>query len=338
MVRGRPEADHQVFIFIVCIFFSLAILGCDSNRILNPEEKLEWKTYTTADGLSYNIVDDLAVDSRDRIWIATFRGINVFDGVKWDTLNSSDGLPFEYAEVLHFDKQGNLWIGKRANGNGLIKYDGTTVTTFTTADGLSDNNIQSIASQDDGTIWVGTFYGGVCRYDGIKWVCFDTQYVNHRTVYSIYVENDRSIWFSTADGVTHYDGLKWTKYLRRFETEPNPLGYYYFKQIHSIGFDRLYVGWFGFNYGVYKYEYGVFKIIKFDDYEYVTVNDVSVDSLSGVWFTTYSRGIYYYRNGAWNNYTVGDGLPDNYVTSVVVDSKGVIWFGTGEGLTRLQLR
>lgn len=334
------KITRTVIIKILAITYFLlllVILECKSDRILNPKGNLDWKTYTTADGLSYNLIYDLAVDSLDRIWIATLKGINVFDGVKWDTIDASDGLIFDNARVLHFDRQGNLWIGYGGNGNGLVKYDGTSFTRYTTADGLSDNSIESIASQSDGTIWVGTDAGGACKFDGNNWVCFDTNYVNFWQVWSVYVQNDSSIWFGTADGVTHYDGKSWTKYLRIFETEPNPLGYYY-KQITAIGFDSRNTGWFGFAYGVYKYCNGEFHIDMIDYSEYVTISDIAEDKQGRVWLSSYAKGVYCNWNGTWYNYSVGQGLPDTYVTSVEVDSKGDVWFGTGEGLTRLSFK
>ncbi len=331
MNRGGLIDGYGVYVLIAFIFFSGVNLSCNSDRVLNPIQNLEWKTYTTADGLSYNLIYDLAIDSLDRIWIATLKGINVFDGVKWDTIDASDGLLFDNARVLHFDGQGNLWIGYAGNGNGLVKYDGATFTRYTTADGLSDNRIEGIGSQPNGAIWVGTVFGGTCKFEGNQWTCYDTQYVNDNYVYSIFCENDSSVWFGTSDGVTHYDGNNWNKYLRISDNvEPEQ----WYKQIGAIAFDSYGVGWFGFFAGVYRYSSGKFKFI--DELELAGISDIAIDKSGRVWFSSYSKGVYCYWNGGWSNFSVADGLPDSWVSSVAIDSKGNIWFGTGNGLTTLQ--
>lgn len=311
----------------------ISVFSCSSDRITGPKETLEWTVYTTADGLVRNLIFDVAIDSLDRIWIGTLAGINVFDGVKFDTIDAADGLPYKNIHVLHFDRRGNLWIGSGDNGNGLVKYDGTTFTLYTTADGLSDNRILAIASQPNGTIWVGTSAGGACRFDGNNWQCFDTHYVNHPNVQAVYVENDSSIWFGSADGVTHYDGKVWSRYLRLMEAEP--IGYY--KQIRAIDFDYQKTGWFAFSDGVYKYESDTFALALFNNFEIYGISDIAHYGNEQLWFSSYSKGVYRYRHGVWENYSMSDGLPTTWVSSVEVDSKGIFWFGTGSGLVKLNI-
>jgi len=309
------------------------MVHCNSKRILGPKEIFEWTVYTMADGLVRNLIFDVAIDSLDRVWIGTGGGINVFDGVKWDTIDANDGLPYKSIHVLHFDQQGNLWIGSGDNGNGLVKYDGTTFTLYTTADGLSDNRILAIASQQDGTIWVGTTFGGACKFDGTSWQIFDTQYLSHSNVRSIYVENDSSIWFGTSNGVTHYDGQAWTRYLGRDEAEP--VGYY--KIIEAIDFDYHKTGWFAFSDGVYKYESDTFTLALFNNFEIYGISDIAHYGSEQLWFSSYSMGVFRYRQGVWENYSMSDGLPTTWISSVEADSKGNFWFGTQSGLVKLTI-
>ncbi len=39
-------------------------------------------------------------------------------------------------------------------------------------------------------------------------------------------------------------------------------------------------------------------------------------------------------NYSFNNYTTEQGLPDNYINDIIQDSRGFMWFATGEGLSR----
>jgi len=320
--------------FVAILFFCIFWVHCNSKRVIGPKETFEWTVYTIADGLVRNPIFDLAIDSLDRVWIGTLGGINVFDGIKWDTIDVSDGLPYKYATVLHFDHQGNLWIGSGGDANGLVKYDGTSFTLYTTADGLSDNRIESIGSQPNGTIWVGTQEGGACRFDGNQWTCFDTHYVNHVQVYSIYCENDSSIWFGTSDGVTHYNGHQWIKYLRAFGSEPEG----FFKQIWAIEIDSMENIWFGCSVGIYKHIDGSIKWVFGSTHDRPEISDIEADSRGNLWCSSYASGFYLYRNGVWSNYSMQDGLPTTWVSSVESDSKGNIWFGTQSGLVKLTIK
>ena len=35
-----------------------------------------------------------------------------------------------------------------------------------------------------------------------------------------------------------------------------------------------------------------------------------------------------------DNYSIKDGLPSNYITDIIQDSKGYIWFGTQNGVSK----
>ncbi|QIL41208.1 transcriptional regulator [Pedobacter sp. HDW13] len=70
--------------------------------------------------------------------------------------------------------------------------------------------------------------------------------------------------------------------------------------------------------------------------------DVLEDRQGNFWFTTADSGVYYYNNSAAlsagaksiKHFTTKDGLADNRVMSVYEDKAGVIWFGTGAGISR----
>jgi ligand-binding sensor domain-containing protein/tRNA A-37 threonylcarbamoyl transferase component Bud32 len=54
------------------------------------------------------------------------------------------------------------------------------------------------------------------------------------------------------------------------------------------------------------------------------------DNSGGLWIGT-SGGLLHYRNGAFRNFTVNDGLPDDYIVSLCEDDSGRICIGTTHG-------
>ena len=62
--------------------------------------------------------------------------------------------------------------------------------------------------------------------------------------------------------------------------------------------------------------------------------DVLEDRRGNIWFATTDSGIYYYNGKSIQHFTTTDGLPNNRVMSVYEDKAGIIWFGTGGGISR----
>lgn len=73
---------------------------------------------------------------------------------------------------------------------------------WTTDDGLPQNTVTSIVQTQDGYIWLGTF-GGLVRFDGIKFTVFDSanspQLISSR-ILSLFEDSSKSLWIGTDDG------------------------------------------------------------------------------------------------------------------------------------------
>jgi ligand-binding sensor domain-containing protein len=57
------------------------------------------------------------------------------------------------------------------------------------------------------------------------------------------------------------------------------------------------------------------------------------DKAGNLWFGTTGHGVFYYDGRSFTNFTVIDGLNNNYVWSIVEDRKGNILIGTGKGVS-----
>jgi ligand-binding sensor domain-containing protein len=56
------------------------------------------------------------------------------------------------------------------------------------------------------------------------------------------------------------------------------------------------------------------------------------DKKGNLWFGTTGHGVFYYDGNSFTNFTVVDGLNNNFVWSILEDKNGNIWVGTGEGV------
>ena len=62
--------------------------------------------------------------------------------------------------------------------------------------------------------------------------------------------------------------------------------------------------------------------------------DVLEDRRGNLWFASTDSGVYYDNGKSFQHFSTREGLANNRVTSVYEDKAGIIWFGTGGGLSR----
>jgi len=76
------------------------------------------------------------------------------------------------------------------------------IKKWTTEEGLPQNTVTSIVQTNDGYLWVGTF-GGVARFDGVKFTVFDstnTPGLTSSRVLSLYEDRWKRLWIGTETG------------------------------------------------------------------------------------------------------------------------------------------
>ena len=135
--------------------------------------KYDWETgekeqfsYTdaTAFQISDNLVYDIDLDSKGRLWVATNNGLNLKENGS-DTFKIFKSIEGDYSQLatntirtIFEDSKGRLWFG--SVGGGLSYYnENGTFTTYLERDGMPSNVVLSILEGDDGRIWAATHNG-----------------------------------------------------------------------------------------------------------------------------------------------------------------------------------
>ncbi len=119
IAQGLPQSQVPVIVEDSLGYLWLGTLGGGLTRF----DGQTFETFTSKDGLINNFVQDLLIDSQSHVWIATNKGISMFDGIKFQNLKATD------QEGLYVD---NIFInGNEINcllaNNDLVKiwYDST---------------------------------------------------------------------------------------------------------------------------------------------------------------------------------------------------------------------
>ena len=115
---------EHILIFSLLICWSIFSDSMAQNRDMK-NDMLPLDVYNIKNGLTHNDVTDFLKDSKGYLWIATYDGVNIFDGYEFTHIRSTlDDKPLISNRVrsLCEDSKGNILIG---TDNGLTVYDDT---------------------------------------------------------------------------------------------------------------------------------------------------------------------------------------------------------------------
>ncbi|MEJ7831020.1 MAG: two-component regulator propeller domain-containing protein, partial [Segetibacter sp.] len=259
-------------------------------------EGRSFTNYTTAQGLADNFVHCMIQDKKGNLWFGTDRGgVSKYEGNSFTNYTTAQGLPSNAVLTMMQDKAGNIWFGTR--GSGVSKYDGKSFTNYTTAHGLAGNNIWSIIQDKAGNIWFGTHEGGASKYDGNSFTNYTmAEGLPGNAISAIHQDKNAHLWFGTdGKGVSKYDGKNFTEYTTEHGLADN--------EIWCIAEDHTRnMIWFGTNRGL--------------------------SGLKQKGSTNSNKQEHEFENF---NKNTGYPIKDVSTGALLVDNKGIVWAGSGEG-------
>ncbi|RXG11948.1 two component regulator with propeller domain [Leeuwenhoekiella aestuarii] len=148
--------------FILFLFITTVVYSQNEKANLND---LHFHLINSQNGLSNNVINDITQDSLGFIWIATYDGLNRYDGSQFLKFRKNleddiNGVSNNYIQELLLLQNQKLLIATDA---GLNVYDlkSETFHIFSTEEGLLDNSISALALDNNHNPVIGTYRGGV---------------------------------------------------------------------------------------------------------------------------------------------------------------------------------
>ena len=152
----------------------------------HSQQRLDFNYIGGKEGLTENVVNDIAQDKNGFIWLATNDGLNRYDGYnmvffRYDPVNTNS-LSSNVLTSLKVDKNGMLWIGTSDGGLNMYNSENNTFTRFQNnpADvtSIASGMIDNIEEDIDGNIWLNIRNKGIDRLvdSGSK-----TQFIHYNT-------------------------------------------------------------------------------------------------------------------------------------------------------------
>jgi signal transduction histidine kinase/ligand-binding sensor domain-containing protein len=202
---------------------------------------------------------------------------------------------------------------------------------WTTADGLPQNSVTDLTQTDDGYLWLST-YGGLVRFDGVRFRVFDvasTPELGSNSIVCLDQDRDGNLWMGHGDeGVTLLRDGAFTTFTVRDGLPPSG--------VWALEIDRQGRPWAGTSDGLSHFENGRFVTwTRRDGLPSDVVLALVEDRRGAMWIGT-GDGLARHDGGGFTVFGTADGLPSDVVTALYEDRGGTLWVGTEGALARAE--
>lgn len=262
---------------------------------------------------------DLLEDELGNVWIATWdRGllrIEPAGAMQQISLGKATGC--ESVRTLFSDAEGNMWAG--TDTGGLVRVAPKAFRNLDESNGLHNKIVKSVFEDSGGRIWA---LHGV----GVDWLDSNglaPAQLNRSDLWSGAATADGRVWLGTYSGglLQHENG--------RFLECAVPPG---LTMIRAMAADQAGQMWIGSVGGLGKLDgtnavqIGLPSQIAEPD-----VRAIADDWAGGLWVGLNGGGLLRRTGDRWEQFTTEQGLVDNHVYSLCVETNGVVWVGTAFG-------
>jgi signal transduction histidine kinase/ligand-binding sensor domain-containing protein len=263
-------------------------------------------------------------DRDSNIWIGTLgQGLLRVQGNRVDRLSRSDGLSSNLVMSLAEDQEGDIWVG---TARGIDRVRDPKVQFYSTLNGLSGDFIAAVYGAADGSVWAGTG-GGLDRIEGGRVSNHHVEPGVRRAVLSLYEDERQRLWVGTLSGLAVQSGGHFTEILTsRGE---------HLDRVFNISSDHQGAVWAAdTGKGLFTIHGGTAKPVDLPANETADLFRLMVDSHGAAWLGHYKGGITVVNGSSLTHYGTNDGVAAGPVLSLYEDGKGMVWAGTGTGLSR----
>jgi signal transduction histidine kinase/ligand-binding sensor domain-containing protein len=160
MTKNRiSRALLKLYILVVLVCFSGAVLAAELD-IVESGKHYKFDVWTKKEGITYNVLLDLAQSPDGYLWITSYDGILRFDGMTFESFGKEElGLETNpVARRMVLDHDGTLWIS--TENYGLFTYRDGELQRYRDKHNFNENIVR-IFCDSKNRIWVSTFNKGL---------------------------------------------------------------------------------------------------------------------------------------------------------------------------------
>ncbi len=289
-----------------------------------PEQVVRF--WRTSEGLSANIILNLAQTPDGYLWLGTTHGLVRFDGIRFESFltTRSDQRFGTRIEGLEVDATGRLWIV--AEQRGLFLWQDRRLTEFHTNATELPEPTSSICSDSDNWIWVADRRGNLARFSAANPTKLEAVDFKLPPGAKLLRDGKGNLWAGATRSVCGLIGGTWKQVWR-----PR-------SEIQALGGRRDGGLWLVMEGNLYQLaEDGTLskpESLPWTPRE-TQVTSLFEDARGILWIGTSSRGVHQRRGGNVQQVVT----TPRSVKSIYQDGEGNVWIGTrGDGLACLRQR
>lgn len=315
--------------------------------------------------LSSSFINDLLRDSKDRLWVATNAGINLYN----DTLqqfanwrhqtNEHNSLSHDQVLCLFEDSKQRIWVGTTSGLNLMDPIRGT-FQRFIHDDSIpgtiSHNHVTSIEEDHHGNLWIGTNAGlNQLNPDKGTFTIFRHQTEKQETlsdnrIKSLFVDHQDLLWIGTSNGLNAFDVTNGR--IKRYMHDPDRNHSISDNDITAIFEDHLQALWIGTGNGGLNFFNRATS--HFSRYQHDPRNPYSIsnntvwsileDQNKNLWVGVSAKGVNFHdrQTELFKHYKHlpedENSLIHNSVRAIFRDQTHQLWIGTFGGLSVYDVR
>lgn len=312
-------------------------------NISDVERTLKADTLKFTSGIS-----SIFKDSKGNFWFGSLQeGVALYNGKSFIYFTVIDGLSDNQIHSIQEDKEGVIWFNTQ---KGVSTYDGKTIENQAK---IEEAIPQGEWMKSDNDLWFKAgIKEGVFRYDGQKlnYLAFPSHkvinpYDNLFAVTGISKGKNNMIWIGTYAGIWGYNGSDFTVINDEtlgLDRNTEPL---HIRSVLEDSKGRLWIG----NNGIGVLLKEADTIINFSEKNNLIhptstkkgdksppgtlehVFTIAEDSQGNIWFGDIDAGVWKYDGETMLNYTIKDGLTNDFALSIYKDENEKLWLGMADG-------
>ncbi len=294
--------------------------------------------------LPTNSIYSVYEDSEGILWVGTYA-----EGVSFNTSKNSlfklvrhqvhddNSIIESRIRSVFLDSKNNLWFGTWG-GVSVYNPDDKQYKSYSYEPknpvSLSFNTVTSIFEDFRGNMWFGTYSGGLNllkpnkqSFIHYKHNINDNNSINDDKIYCFAEDASNNLWIGTQTGLNLYDPIK-----NSFKT----YGHVDVRDIKVAKNNTLVIATMG-GIAIFNPETKTFKDFYSNKLISFPLSEVYLDdNEKRIWFCSQGKGMGYLdlNNQKFTFFTEDDGLPSNFVSSIVSIDSDTFWVSTYKGLVK----
>ena len=309
------------------------------------------------DSLISQTIYSIEEDIYGEIWIATSKGISRIDNnnkiYNYPTiLNGETGEISSGKSIFKIkcDDQGYIWASTFKYGVYKINLKDYSFIKYTNDENddtsLPGNSVRDVLRDENNQVWVAT-NNGLASYNEKDEIfttyskkSYDSKSISQNEVHSLMQDKSGIIWVGTYSGINIFDPNIKIEHYKNNPLDKNSISESIVTTIYEDKYKYLWVGTYSNGINLINRDTGeIIRLGNEGDYNFIVSDYIN-------YITGYKDEIYVATDYGLNiintntkesfTYTENNGLVENNIKNLFVDSSGNLWIGSANGVTLLK--